>query len=805
VVLLYAQRRGDAVCGANVTDPIAQFTDFMRECGIGPASASDIKATDRITRFDIEGDRKGSKVGAYKLKIDGDFAVGWVMSHREQEVHTWHTKSNRKFTAEEKAAWAAKVEAEKEAAEKERLLEQQAVARSAKLVWDKSVIASADHPYLKKKGIGVHGARVDEEGNLLVPMYADGKMWAYQRIFPDGTKLYLEGGRKIGCYYPLTTTDEDKSRILIAEGYATCATIREATGLPTVVCFDAGNLLSVSQYFRGKFPNAQIILCADADNWSFAPGKKPDGISRHDYPGDAPEWVNWRIEGRLFNTGKEKALQAAAKIGGSPVILPDIPLDNPDKFSDFNDLFKMKGLDAVKERILSVPLPVVKVPKKRPTQDGSWYDTLLVKSMDKDGRDRKLEENSLNYTTIVKNHPALEGVFAWDEFHCCTMVVKCPPWVVAEGGESTFQVHPLDEADERECDYWIQGLGYHLKGSMPKTAAAVQDAALRNKMHPARDYFNSLEWDGTPRLDNWLIDYVGCEKDDVDYVRAVGRTWVIAAVKRVYEPGCKFDHMLILEGPQSAGKSTTFKIMATFGEGKDQRSYFLDTLKINNCEDPDELMKVSGRLIVEIQEMAGFGKKDNESLKAFITTTEDVYREPYGRKVKDWPRQFVLGGTYNPIAGVFTDPTGLRRYWVVTTGQRIDLEGLRRARAQIWAEAVARYKAGESIILSDDLYKKAEVAADSRRVVDEMTHDVLRAAKGRAFFEVRDIMKSLEIPIKGKSQAESFAIAKILKVEGFERVQKSVSGRPTWGWQPPLHSPVQFEADLVEEEREIDL
>lgn len=791
-----------------MTDILEDFIAAMTKYGCAPAHVSDIKPTGKWERFDIAGERKNSKTGFYRLTIDGDFGFGNFGDRKVGETQDWHSKGSRKFTDEEKVAWQKRIEAEKAAAEQERSMEQQNVARQARAAWDQCMIADADHPYLRKKKIGVHGARVNADGDLLVPMYADGKLWAYQRIMPSGDKLYLEGGRKTGCYFPLTTIDEDKSRVLLATGFATAATVREATGLPTIICFDDSNILPVLRAMKEKYPKAQFIIVADNDAFTFRNprGDEVKDIKRQDVEGTDPRWKEWRLKGYLANSGIEKSQQAAAKVGGAPVIWPEFKSDEG-KPTDFNDLSVREGLQVVKDRIFSVPKPIVKVPRKKRENDGTWYDSLLVKSMGKDGRERRLEENSYNYMMIVKNHPALEGVFAWDEFHYCTMVVSCPPWTVAEGNEADFKVHPLDEADERECDYWIQNLGFHLKGSLPKTAAAIQDAALRNRIHPARDYFNSLEWDGTPRLDSWLIDYVGCEKDDPAYVRAVGRTWIIAAVKRVYEPGCKFDHMLILEGPQSAGKSTTFKIMATFGEGADQRSYFTDTLKIANCEDPDELMKVSGRLIVEIPEMAGFGKKDNETLKAFITTTEDVYREPYGRKVKDWPRQFVLGGTYNPIAGVFTDPTGLRRYWVVTTGRRIDLEGLRRARQQIWAEAVHRYKSGESIVLSEELYQKAEVAANSRRIVDDMTMDVLRVVKNLAFFEVRDVLKALDIPIKGKSQAESFNISKILKVEGFERVQKSIAGRPTWGWQPPCTAPIQYETNFVadeEEEREID-
>jgi len=150
-----------------------------------------------------------------------------------------------------------------------------------------------------------------------------------------------------------------------------------------------------------------------------------------------------------------------------------------------------------------------------------------------------------------------------------------------------------------------------------------------------------------------------------------------------------------------------------------------------------------------------------------------------------WARQFLLAGTYNPVDGIFKDPTGLRRYWVAATGKRIDLERLRRARQQIWAEAVHRYKAGESLMLSKELYDKAEVAANARRLVDDMTHEVLQKVRGLPWFETREVMQLMGIPVRSNQQSEARSINKILTVEGFVRKQRRDGGRPVWGWEPP--------------------
>lgn len=802
---------------SGITD---EFIAWMHSVGCGPARASDVKADDVRHDYQIQGDKPGVKKGRYRLKIDGDVAVAWCLNYRNADlVHKFSPKTPKNYTPEEKRDFKKKLEAEQAAAEKKVREEREDFQRKAKLYWDTLPIATSDHPYLTRKKIQPHGIRIDGD-KLIIPMYRDGRIACIQTIWANGDKKFVfwegdsivSGASSHATHYPIASRDDDKSRILIVEGYATGASVREATGFPVIVAFSASGLLSAAEFYRRKYPDAQIILCCDNDQWRWDPALKikhcEKGLVMDDIPGDDIRWKNWRRQGWLQNIGREKAEQAAAAIGGAYVIWPDFAEDDADKNSDFNDWAVIHGLDSVRDRILKIPEPEREPEVQAVTIAGHmnsenfWDIGMRIKSVDKTGTVVKYEENSLNYARIIEFHARLQGIFAWDEFHHSVIVRECPPWLVDTGREKEFKVHELDEVDVRECDYFIQGCQGQLRGSIEKTRGGIEDAAQKNKIHPARDYFNAQVWDGTPRLDAWLIDYVGCEKDDSDYVRAVGRTWIMGIVARVMTPGIKFDNMLILEGPQNAGKSTVLRIMSTFGDGPASASYFCDALNIRNCEDPDELMKTRGALIVEIQEMSGFNKKDDETLKAFITQQEDQYRAPYDRKTKKWPRQFLLSGTYNPVDGIFKDPTGLRRYWVVATGKRIDLEGLRRARQQIWAEAVARYKAGESLMLSAELYAKAEVAANERRLIDDMTHEVLSKARGLPWFETRDIMIAMSIPVRSNQQAEARNINRILTVEGFSRKQRKRDGRGVWGWEPAQLLAV---APSYHDEEELDL
>lgn len=781
-------------------DIIEDFRSEMIRLGCEPASEVSISPDDKWNHFRLSGDPTTKKAGSYILKIEDDFGFGAFINRRDGQVHPWVSKERVYISEEEKQARQIKRQLDREASEARRALDQEKVWRQAQPLWDRGITPKADHPYLVKKQILGDFLRQDGE-DLLVPMFRDGKMIGYQRIMPDGDKLFLPTISSRGAYCPLAIKDEPKDRIVICEGLATGKSIRQACNLPVIVAFDNGNLVPVAKAMKEKYPDAKIIIAADNDQWTFSdkgrknlePGTIPKQIL-----GDDPRWLQWREGGMLTNPGLNLARQAAGACDGAYIVYPEFPFTTADKPTDYNDLAVRMGEAAVKASIDKIPenVPAIAPAVQKPIQhEKNWRENALWKDSDKN----ILKDMSYNYAMLLTEHPRLEGTFAWDEFHICVMVIACPPWEKA----AEFEVHKLTDNDIREADYFIQRLGLALKGSPNRTADGVYAAAMKNSFHPARDYFNKQVWDRVPRLDNWLINYGGCRFDDVDYVRAIGRTWMIAAVKRIYEPGCKFDHMLILEGRQGAGKSTLLKELATFGRGPEAREYFTDTFSIKKCTDKDELAKLNGCLIIELAEMSGFNKTDRDELTSFVTTQKDTYRAPYARELQSYHRQFVLAGTYNPINGIFTDPTGTRRFWPVTVGT-IDLERLRKDKEQLWAEAVYRYKTGESLVLSKDLYDKAATAGGERRIVDDWTTDVIDAIRGRPYFEIRDVMRGLNIDVQKRGQSESRRIANILKSEGFERGRKKIAGRSTWVWRPPGSTDMLFDDDTPGREMEVD-
>ena len=226
---------------------------------------------------------------------------------------------------------------------------------------------------------------------------------------------------------------------------------------------------------------------------------------------------------------------------------------------------------------------------------------------------------------------------------------------------------------------------------------AVAKVADDRSYHPIREYLKSLPgWDGIPRADTLLIDYLGA--DNNDYVKAVTRKTLCAAVCRVLNPGCKFDSMLVLNGPQGIGKSTLIAKLA--GE------WFSDSLSLNDTKDKTAAEKLQGYWILEIGELAGLRKAEVETLRSFLSRQNDIYRASFGRRPTPHLRQCVFFGTTNAESGYLRDTTGNRRFWPVKTPGGTDRHSWeidRQEIDQIWAEVLEDVHQGEKLYLDSSL------------------------------------------------------------------------------------------------------
>jgi hypothetical protein len=240
---------------------------------------------------------------------------------------------------------------------------------------------------------------------------------------------------------------------------------------------------------------------------------------------------------------------------------------------------------------------------------------------------------------------------------------------------------------------------------------ALPPIAKLQRFHPLKGYLRSLTWDGTSRIEYLLPGLLGTE--DTPLSRAYGARWMISAVARIMNPGCKVDTMLVLEGRQGKLKSTA---LATLAGNPD---WFADTpLKIGHN---DAYLQLQGVWIYEIGELASFRGKRNDDLKLYVSSRVDRFRAPYERAVQDWPRQCVFAGTTNDDT-YLDDDTGARRYWSVRCEGDILINGIKQYRDQLWAEAVASYDQGVKWWLHEDSLIEAQAeSALLRQVGDPWT------------------------------------------------------------------------------------
>jgi predicted P-loop ATPase len=439
-----------------------------------------------------------------------------------------------------------------------------------------------------------------------------------------------------------------------------------------------------------------------------------------------------------------KVHKAVARLAKSVTIV-DLPLVN-----EGDDVVEWIAAGGTARRLMEL----VAEAEESEQAAGSWRDTLRW------GKERALGSPG-NLEIILDHDENLIGLFGYDEFASRVVLRRSPPW--RERG-ATYP-RPLVDADVVRLAVYIEQ-AHDVDFSTTTMGSVIASVADRAAFNPLTDWLHALKWDGTPRLSKWLNVYAGAE--DNAYTSAVARAWAVSTVARALEPGCKVDTTLVLEGTQGRGKSTLLRALV----GPD---WFMDHLP--DFSSKDAAILVAKAWVHELSELATLSRSEVEKIKQFLSQRHDVYRAPYAANTIDVPRKCVFAATTNR-SDYLRDTTGNRRFWPVKTG-RIDIEAVTRDREQIWAEAVAAYKAGEGWHITDpDVLAQASEEQAMRLEADPWLDDIKKFADAQEVMTTSEVLKYLGIETSKRSPRDGERVGGVLRSLGWtEFRERTIEGR----------------------------
>lgn len=332
--------------------------------------------------------------------------------------------------------------------------------------------------------------------------------------------------------------------------------------------------------------------------------------------------------------------------------------------------------------------------------DLNWISLLAVSS--DTGRPAKTVDNVL---IILENDPLLKGRIAFDEFANRGLALGELPW------DTRPHRRQWVDTDDAGLRHYIEKV-YSISGK-ERLYDAVALCAFKHRINDVQDYLKALKWDGVSRLDTLLSDYLGAA--DNAYTRAVIRKSLTAAVARAMSPGVKYDYMPIFAGPQGIGKSTFLRLLGL--------RWYSDSLQTFEGKEASEM--IQGTWLNELGELNGFSKSETNAVKQFLSRTDDIFREPYGRRTASYPRRCVFFGTTNDTE-FLRDNTGNRRFWPVDVGlypaKKNVFKEFSNEVGQIWAEAFVFWQLGEQLYLSGDAEKMSQA--------EQLSHKIANAKEG---------------------------------------------------------------------------
>ena len=594
-----------------------------------------VLADGQYHRFDTE--KRGKRNGYYNLSPDGfgvfgDWKSGQQFKFRENKTET--------MTEEEKREVSARLREAQRKRNEELANKQAQSALKAVQIMNESPAATSDHPYIVRKKISPHMARVLPDNRLVIPIYENDKLVNVQFIAPDGEKRFLTGGKKSGCFLVIPGSHKC---VFVVEGFATGATVAEATDCEVVVACDSGNLEKIAPQLRKIYGDAATI-CFAADN---------------DHKNKT-------------NIGVEKATRAAQKISALVKYPEGI------EGTDWNDAAAERGLEYVASCLR--PSSPVAVTDDAPLPEITTYTPDTDYELDQHGTPKCTKENlaklcesngiKLRYNIIAKRQEILVPDSAYS----------------LDNAEEAAFAHVLSECKR-------EGL------STAHVREFLTNLCDRAQFNPVATWIESKPWDGTDRLASFYstITQEG-EADNLDILNLKEtkiKRWMISAVAAAFSPnGISAHGVLVLQGKQYLGKTQWFKKLVPSHLEVIKDGYIL------RIDDKDSLFQCLANWVVELGELdATFKKSDIAQLKAFLTSDRDIMRLPYAAKKSTFPRRTIFFGSVNEKCFLH-DETGNRRFWIIpcdtiSFDHALDMQ-------QVWAQFLTMWQSGEKHVMSQD-------------------------------------------------------------------------------------------------------
>ena len=390
-----------------------------------------------------------------------------------------------------------------------------------------------------------------------------------------------------------------------------------------------------------------------------------------------------------------------------------------------------------------------------------WVLNFLDCNHDKDGNIKSVKQFVHNFEIVMDKDSRFAGKIRLNEFAQQPYLYGSVPW------ENENNCRAWSSHDDSALFSLIQA-DYGLK-SRQDFADALKNVSMRNKFHPVRELLDSLTWDGEVHIRKLLPEYLGAE--DSDYTYQVMRLWMLGAVSRVYKPGNKFDYTIILQGSQGIGKSTFLKLMAL------DDSWFNDSL--DSLDSDKAVQSLTGSWIIELAELKSLARTAGgvESVKRFLTATQDKYRIPYERRADTFYRQCVFAGTTNKD-DFLQDETGNRRFLIIHTGVTKPFKSLFIPEAmddikQAWAEAVHIWKTEDpQLILPENCMQQAKELQEANMADDGKRGIILDYLEGKTQVCAREIwFEALKETIPPKNWQASEINNIVAKIPGWERLK----------------------------------